>query len=156
MESLRKSNLDSQSQKLFRSILWFCFKIKFLKIFFSIFAFAHIHKTSFILSILFQSHLIKHSGTQSAFRDAQGTLEHSRHSESTRVLGGHSGTWTFKVLDLFSSCKALRHLDTQRARRGRPGKALGHSDTWALEELYLADSAFSVRIRALLSIFKKG
>ena len=132
MQSLRKSNLDSQSQKLFRSILWFCFKIKFLKIFFSIFAFAHIHKTSFILSILFQSHLIKHSGTQSAFRDAQGTLEHSRHSESTRVLGGHSGTWTFKVLDLFSS------------------------DTWALEELYLADSAFSVRIRALLSIFKKG
>ena len=140
MESLRKSNLDSQSQKLFRSILWFCFKIKFLKIFFSIFAFAHIHKTSFILSILFQSHLIKHSGTQSAFRDAQGTLEHSRHSESTRVLGGHSGTWTFKVLDLFSSCKALRHLDTQRARRGRPGtfgalRHSKHSDTRTLGHL---------------------
>ena len=59
-------------------------------------------KHTFMLSILFKSHLIRHSGTGRAFKDTLRALEHSKHSESTRALGhsdstqralaGHSGT----------------------------------------------------------------
>ena len=47
-----------------------------------------------MLSFSFQSHLIRHSDTDiRTFKDNQGALEHSRHSESTGALGyseGHS------------------------------------------------------------------
>ena len=47
-----------------------------------------------MLSISFQSHLIRHSGTGFISKDTQMVLEHLRHSESTRALGGRSeGTW---------------------------------------------------------------
>ena len=47
-----------------------------------------------MLSISFQSHLIRHSGTGFISKDTQRVLEHLRHSESTRALGGRSeGTW---------------------------------------------------------------
>ena len=88
------------------------------------FFFLHIHKTSkhlFMLSISFQSHLIRYSGTGRTFKDNQRALEHLRHSESTgalghsegtqKALGGHLGTW------------ALGHSGT------RGLKALWHSDT---------------------------
>ena len=42
-----KSNLHSQPQNLFKSAPWFCFKIKFLKIFSTIFVFVYIRKASF-------------------------------------------------------------------------------------------------------------
>ena len=67
-----------------------------------------------MLSFLFKSHLIRHSGTRPAFKDIQRALEHLRHSESTRrALRGHSDT---------------------RALVGNSGtrKALGHSRTKAL------------------------
>ena len=60
-------------------------------------------KHLFILSILFQSHLIRHSGTQSAFKDTQRAFKHSKHWESTRAHGGHSDTWALKALGHFSS-----------------------------------------------------
>ena len=72
-----------------------------------------------MLSFLFKSHLIRHSGTKPAFKDIQRALEHLRHSESTRDLGTR---------------RALRgHSDT-RALVGNSGtrKALGHSRTKAL------------------------
>ena len=73
-----------------------------------------------MLSILFKSHLIRHSGTRRAFKDTQRALEHLRHSE-TWVLG-HLGTW--RTLRGYSDTRALGgHLDTQTR------KALGHSDT---------------------------
>ena len=50
----------------------------------------HIHL--FILSFLLQSHLIRHLGTQSVFKDSQSALEHSRDSESTRELIYSEGT----------------------------------------------------------------
>ena len=46
-----------------------------------------------MLSMLFKSHLIRNSGTGRGFKDTQRALEHLRHSESTRVLREHSGTW---------------------------------------------------------------
>ena len=54
-----------------------------------------LHKHIFMLSILFKSHLIRHSGTRRAFKDTQSALEQLRHSESTQALGHlmHSGTW---------------------------------------------------------------
>ena len=65
----------------------------------------------FMLSILLQLHLTRHSGKQSPLKDTQRVLEHSRHSESTRTLR-HLSTWTLA---------ALKHLCT------RALKALGHS-----------------------------
>ena len=103
---------------------------------FFLFAFLSFYmKQIFMLTILFKSHLIRHSGTGRAFKDTQRALEHLRHLESTWALGhlentqrplGHSGTW-----------RAIGHL--------RPSgtwtlKALWHLGTWALEALYLADS----------------
>ena len=79
-------------------------------------------KHFFMLSILFQLHLIRHSGKQSPLKDTQRVLEHSRHSESTQTLG-HLSTWTLT---------ALKHLCT------RALKALEHSrpsGTWGLEAL---------------------
>ena len=74
-----------------------------------------------MVSILFQSHLIRHSGKRTAFKDTQRALEHLRHLVSSQALGhsestqralGHSDTW-----------RALRHLGTSAL------KALRHSDT---------------------------
>ena len=75
------SNLYSQFEKLCKSALWFCFKIEFLKIFSTIFAFLHIHKTS----------LYTYSA-QSSFKDTHGTLAHSgtrrelAHLDTRRVI----------------------------------------------------------------------
>ena len=74
-----------------------------------------------MLSISFQSHLIRHSGSGCTFKDTQRVLEHLRHSENTRPLG-----------HLESTRRALRHL-------GHSGhsdiQALGHSCNWALTAL---------------------
>ena len=72
-----------------------------------------------MLSILFKSHLIRHSGTGRAFKDTQRTLKHLRHSESTRALG-HSESIQ-RVLGGHSGTRAL--------------KALGHSDTYGTRAL---------------------
>ena len=45
-------------------------------------------KHLFMLSILFQSHMIRHSGTGLAFKNTHKTVGNS----DTRALGGHSGT----------------------------------------------------------------
>ena len=95
-----------------------------------------------MLSILFKSHLIRHSGTRREFKDTQRALENLRHSESTQralwhsdtlAFGGHSGTW--RALGHLGTwaLKALRHLGTQAIGH------LEHSGTWALEAHYLAD-----------------
>ena len=109
-----------------------------------------------MLSILFKSHLIRHSGTGQAFKDTQRALEHWRHSESTQALGhsestqgalghlestrgfgGHLGTWRALGHSDTWGTWALRHL-------GHSGtsalKALGHPSNLALEALYLSDS----------------
>ena len=44
-----------------------------------------------MLSISFQSHLIRYSGTGRTFKDNQRALEHLRRSETTQALG-HLGT----------------------------------------------------------------
>ena len=92
----------------------------------------------FMLSILFESHLIKHSGRRRAFKDTQRALEHLRHSESTWALG-HSSTRIFghlegtQALGVHSegtrALRYLRHLGTRTLR------ALRHSDTWTLKAL---------------------
>ena len=51
-----------------------------------------------MLSFPFQSHLIIHSDTGRTFKDNQRTLEHLRHSESTRALGYSEGTRALKAL----------------------------------------------------------
>ena len=64
-------------------------------------------KHIFMLSNLFKSHLIRHPGTERAFKDTQRTIEHSEalgHSESTkRTLGHLEGT---------QALGDLRHLGT--------------------------------------------
>ena len=115
-------------------------------------------KHIFMLSNLFKSHLIRHPGTERAFKDTQRTIEHSEALRSTRrVLGhlgtrrtlrGHSGTWR--------ALGHLRHLGTWAlGHLGYSGtwvlghlehlgtwalKELEHSGTWVLGALYLADS----------------
>ena len=53
-----------------------------------------------MLSISFQSHLIRHSGTGCTFKDTQSVLKHLRGSESTRALGQlkHLSTWILRHL----------------------------------------------------------
>ena len=131
-KSLHKSDTPNQFQKLFKSALWYCFNIKLLKFFSTIFFFffavlSFYTKHTFMLSILFKSHLIRHSGTRREFKDTQRALENLRHSESTqralwhsdtRAFGGHSGTW-----------RALGHSGTWALGH------LRHSGTWALRQL---------------------
>ena len=62
--------------------------------------FVHVHRTLFLFSLLFQLHLTRHSGLQSAYKETQRALEYSRHSE---------GTWAFKKLDT-RTYRALMHL----------------------------------------------
>ena len=88
-------------------------------------------KHLFMLSISFKSHLIRHSGTERAFKDTRRTLKHLGHSESTRAVGHSEGT--------------------QRAPRGHSEgtqRALGgHLGTWALGEH--SEGAHSEGTRAL-------
>ena len=67
-----------------------------------------------MLSILFKSHLIRHSGTRRAFKDTQSALEQLRHSENTQALGHlrHSGTWALGHLEHLET-RALGHLGTR-------------------------------------------
>ena len=84
-----------------------------------------------MLSIVFQSHLIRHSDTGFTSKDTQRVLEHLRHSESTRALGARSeGTWALRHLE--STRRALRHLRHLGTRAFRylmhiGTRALGHS-----------------------------
>ena len=118
-KSLHKSDTPNQFQKLFKSALWYCFNIKLLKffstIFFFFFAFFSFYtKHIFMLSILFKSHLIRHSGTRRAFKDTQTALEHLRHLESTRALR-HSDS-TERTIGHWEGTQALGgHLGTRRA-----------------------------------------
>ena len=112
-----------------------------------------LHETYFMLSILFKSHRIRHSGTGRAFKDTLKVLEHLRHSESTRALGhsestqkalkalGHSDTYGPRAfgghLGTWRALGHLRHLGTRTLRAPRH---LGTQGTRALEALYLADS----------------
>ena len=135
---LHKSDIPTQFPKLFKSALWYCFNIKLLKFFsaiFFLFAFLSFYmKHVFMLSILFKSHLIRHSGTGRAFKDTQRALKHLRHSKSTLALG-HSES-THRVLGHLKGTLALGgHLGTQRALRHVGSQALGHLEhlgTWAL------------------------
>ena len=89
-----------------------------------------------MLSILINSHLIRHSGTGRAFKDTQRILKHLRHSESTRALGQSEGTQALGHLRNLGTrtLRALSHLGTREL------KPLRHIGTWALKALYLADS----------------
>ena len=78
-----------------------------------------------MLSILFNSLLIRYSDTGSAFKDTQSALEHLKHSESSRralrgtlAFGEHSSTWM-----------ALGHSNGTRAPDTRAIKTLEHSNT---------------------------
>ena len=72
-------------------------------------------KHIFMFSILFKSHLFRHSRMGRAFKDTQRALEHLRHSENTNPLE--------YLESIQRTLRALRHLDTW---------ALRHSDTWKL------------------------
>ena len=91
-----------------------------------------------MLSILFKSHVIRHSGTGCAFKNTQRALENLSHSESTRALGQsestlrvlrHSSTRVLRAHLGTRALKALGLLDTQWTQ------ALGHSGNWALKAL---------------------
>ena len=99
-------------------------------------------KRFFMLSILFKSHLIRHSVMGYVFKDTHRALENLRHSESTRralrgllgtrTLGGHSNIWRALEHSGTWVLKALGHSDTQGTQ------ALGHlrhPGTWALRHL---------------------
>ena len=73
-----------------------------------------------MLSVSFQSHLIRHSGSGCTFKDTQSVLNHLRRSESTRAIGHSEGTW---------AAKALKHLDSQALR------LLSNPGTWSLKHL---------------------
>lgn len=76
-DQIYRANLKSFSNQLSDStILSFFVYIKYI----------------FILKILFQSSLMRHWTTQSAFEDTQTAAEHSKNSESTRALGWHLST----------------------------------------------------------------
>ena len=111
-------------------------------------------KHIFMFSILFKSHLFRHSRMGRAFKDTQRALEHLRHSENTNTLEylesiqrthralRHLDTWALK---------AFRHLDT------RALKELGYLDTWAFGTLYIADSLEMYLYSSKLSlIISKG
>ena len=74
-----------------------------------------------MLSILFKSYLIRHSGTGRAFNNTQRALEHLKNLESTRAFG-HSE----------STQRALVHSDIYGTWALGP---LGHSGIWALKAL---------------------
>ena len=117
---------------------------KFFPPFFSFFIYAtHL----FILSIIFfQSHMIRHLVTQSAFKETKRVTEHSRHSEVTRGLG-HSDTWGTRGL---RHCRRLRrhleHLSTECTWSLQALRALEHSMHSGigvlghLQAVYLADT----------------
>ena len=140
LECLHKSDIPNQFQKLFTSVLWYCFKIMLLKLFSTIFSsFWICIKYLFMLSTSYKSHMIRYSSTGHAFKHVQKALEHLRHS-GTWALGHlrHSDTWALRV---------LRHFST------RPLKAFGHLGAWELKALYLADSLRKVILSITLIIF---
>ena len=55
-------------------------------------------KHIFMLSILFKSHLIRHSGTGREFKDTQRALEHVKNSESAWALEHYEGTRALNAL----------------------------------------------------------
>ena len=67
-----------------------------------------------MLSISFQSHLIRHSATGFTFKDTQRVVEHLKHLENIRVLGHSEGTRALEHLRLLGTQTpgALRHSDT--------------------------------------------
>ena len=80
-----------------------------------------------MLSILFKSYLIKHSGTGRAIENTQGsqtfkalrelsesTQRALKHSSIWRALGHSEGTWTHRALRFLGTwaLKVLRHLGT--------------------------------------------
>ena len=130
-EFLQKSflqNISNQFQKLFKSALWYCFKIKLFKFFSTIsLSFWIYMKHLFMFNISFKSHLIRYSGTGRAFKDIQRALEHLRHSEDTeRALGHSEGTWSLRNSEGIRALEHLRYLGT------RTRMAIRHLGTWAL------------------------
>ena len=110
IRSLQKSDIWNQFQKLFKSALRYCFKIKLLKFLHPIFFFLS------MFSVSFQLHLIRHSGTGRAFKDTQRALKHLRQSK---------GIWA-----LLSTVWALGHSDTKAIEHFDTGtRALGHLGT---------------------------
>ena len=100
-------------------------------------------KHIFMFSILFKSHLFRHSRMGRAFKDTQRALEHLRHSENTNTLE--------YLESIQRTHRALRHLDTWAL------KELGYLDTWAFETLYIADSLEMYLYSSKLSlIISKG
>ena len=118
----KNKNLYSQFQKIFKSVLWLCFKTNpsnfSLRILFIYLKdlFIDMHRASFdpIKSYQIFGHakrIWKHSQRTPTSKQSEGAPVLG-HSEGTRTLGGHSntyGTWT------------LEHI--------------GHSGTWALRAL---------------------
>ena len=141
IQSLQKSNLDSQSQKFLTSVFSFCFKIKFFKVLSSIFSFAHIHKRSF------NAYDCAPITCDQTFGNAKLTWRVSEDPETFKALRRHSGTW---ALVLSQETQTYGHSEGTRMAL----KALGQSSTWALEAFCLAESTFFLRIRALFSNFK--
>ena len=87
-------------------------------------------KHIFTLSILFKSHVIRHSGTGCAFKNTQRALENLSHSESTRALGQSEST-----LRVLRALKALGHLE--------------HLATWTLGNLGTRGTLFSRLLESL-------
>lgn len=114
--------------KAFKSVLRFCFKIKFLEFFSITFVFVHLHKALAILSILFQSYLTRNLITQKAYKIFRS------HSENTLALTHSEDT----QISFEAHRRTLGHSEgTQRSFKGHSGNswALGHLRHWATLEL---------------------
>ena len=128
INQISQTNFESFSNQRSDTILILS-PLNFSLHFFFLFAFLSFYTTHiFILSILFTSHLIRHSGTRRAFKGTQRALEHLRHLESPQKALGHSGTW--RALGHSKGTWALGHLKHLGIRTLR---TLGHLGTWALK-----------------------
>lgn len=83
------------SQKFFKPALLFCLKIKFLKIFSTIFIIVCIHKATFYT--LLQLHPIRHSGIWSHSEGTRTLKTFGEHLD-TWILGVHQSNWWFGLL----------------------------------------------------------
>ena len=127
-KSLQKLDIPNQFQKLFKPALWYCFNIKLLKFFFTIFFFLHLFLFTWNISLCLvfrPSHIWLDIHSRDVY-DTQRAFGDLRHLNSTRALGHSKGT---HALEGHWSIRTLGYL-------GQWGnRALRHSGNWALGAL---------------------
>ena len=93
-KSLHKSDIPNQFQKLFKSVLWYCYNIKLLKFFSTIFLFLHFFLFTWNMSLCL------------AFCSSHIWLDIRAWDVHLKTLRKHSNIWGTR--------RALGHLATRR------------------------------------------